>query len=243
MKKLSVITITYNAEKTLERTLKSVHEQTYENIEHIIIDGKSTDNTLDLIRKYGNEKMRWISEPDKGIYDAMNKGIAMAKGDYICFINAGDTFCATNTVESIFYSANSLSKLPDIIYGETAIVDINSTFLHIRRLKAPESLTWKSFKKGMLVCHQAFIVRKELVEEYNTEYRFSSDVDWCIRMMKKSNIIHNTKEILINYLNEGVTTANRKKSLIERYKIMANHYGQISTFLHHIWFAIRIIFK
>ncbi len=243
MKKLSVITITYNAEKTLERTLKSVHEQTYENIEHIIIDGKSTDNTLDLIRKYGNEKMRWISEPDKGIYDAMNKGIAMAKGDYICFINAGDTFYATNTVESIFYSANSLSKLPDIIYGETAIVDINNTFLHMRRLKAPESLTWKSFKKGMLVCHQAFIVRKELVEEYNTEYRFSSDVDWCIRMMKKSNIIHNTKEILINYLNEGVTTANRKKSLIERYKIMANHYGQISTFLHHIWFAIRIIFK
>lgn len=243
MKKLSIITITYNAEKTLERTLKSVHEQTYENIEHIIIDGKSTDNTLDLIRKYGNEKMRWISEPDKGIYDAMNKGIAMAKGDYICFINAGDTFYATNTVESIFYSANSLSKLPDIIYGETAIVDINNTFLHMRRLKAPESLTWKSFKKGMLVCHQAFIVRKELVEEYNTEYRFSSDVDWCIRMMKKSNIIHNTKEILINYLNEGVTTANRKKSLIERYKIMANHYGQISTFLHHIWFAIRIIFK
>lgn len=243
MKKISVITITYNAEKTLERTLKSVHEQTYENIEHIIIDGKSTDNTLDLIRKYGNEKMRWISEPDKGIYDAMNKGIAMAKGDYICFINAGDTFYATNTVESIFYSANSLSKLQDIIYGETAIVDINNTFLHMRRLKAPESLTWKSFKKGMLVCHQAFIVRKELVEEYNTEYRFSSDVDWCIRMMKKSNIIHNTKEILINYLNEGVTTANRKKSLIERYKIMANHYGQISTFLHHIWFAIRIIFK
>ena len=243
MKKLSIITITYNAEKTLEQTLKSVYEQSYTDIEHIIIDGQSTDKTLDLIHKYQNNKMIWISEPDNGLYDAMNKGIKLSTGDYLCFLNAGDTFFATNTIEDIMNSANHLPQSPDIIYGETAIVDKDGTFLYMRRLKTPEYLNWKSFKRGMVVCHQAFIVKREQVEEYGTNYRFSSDFDWCIRMMKKSSNIHNTHKVLINYLNEGVTTANRKASLIERYRIMANHYGHISTFIHHLWFMVRLVFK
>lgn len=242
MKKLSIITITYNAEKTLERTLKSLYEQSYAEIEHIIVDGKSTDKTLDLIHKYQNNKMKWISEPDNGLYYAMNKGVKMSTGDYICFLNAGDTFFANTTIEEIMHSANDLAQSPDIIYGETAIVNKNGTFLHMRRLEAPQYLNWKSFKKGMMVCHQAFIVKREQVEEYNTNYKFSSDFDWCIRMMKKSSFIHNTGEVLINYLNEGITTANRKASLIERYKIMAKHYGGISTFIYHLWFVIRAVF-
>ena len=123
MKKLSIVTITYNAEKTLEQTLKSVNEQTYADIEHIIVDGNSSDKTLDLIRRFENDKMKWISEPDNGLYDAMNKGIRMATGDYICFLNAGDTFFAANTVETVMYSVNRATQLPDILYGETAIVD------------------------------------------------------------------------------------------------------------------------
>lgn len=242
MKKLSIITITYNAEKTLERTLKSVYEQSYDEFEHIIIDGNSTDKTLKLIQKYKNNKMIWISEPDNGLYYAMNKGIKISTGDYICFLNAGDTFFANNTIEEIMHSANHFPQSPDIIYGETAIVNENGTFLHMRRLETPRYLNWKSFKMGMLVCHQAFIVKRELVEEYNTKYKFSSDFDWCIRMMKKSSLIHNTDEVLIYYLNEGVTTSNRRASLIERYKIMVKHYGSISTFMHHIWFVIRAVF-
>jgi glycosyltransferase involved in cell wall biosynthesis len=89
-KKLSVITVTYNAEHTLERTLKSVREQTYPAIEHIIVDGNSNDGTVALIHRYENERLKWISEPDKGLYDAMNKGIKMATGDYLCFLNAGE---------------------------------------------------------------------------------------------------------------------------------------------------------
>lgn len=242
MKKLSIITITYNAEKTLEQTFRSVYEQSYAEIEHIIVDGNSTDKTLNLIHKYQNNKMKWISESDDGLYDAMNKGIKIATGDYICFLNAGDTFFANNTIEEIMNSANHLPQPPDIIYGETAIVDKNGTFLHMRRLETPRYLNWKSFKKGMLVCHQAFIVKRDQVEEYDTNYRFSSDFDWCIRMMKKSSIIFNTQEVLINYLNEGVTTANRKASLIERYRIMVKHYGGFSTFMHHLWFVIRAVF-
>lgn len=251
MNKLSIITVTYNAEYTLERTLKSVQEQTYSHIEHVIIDGNSLDGTVELIQKYDNESMVWISEPDKGLYHAMNKGIAMASGHYLCFLNAGDTFFANNSVESIMSIPNKCCNLhkqgmtpqniPDIIYGETAIVDNNGKFLHIRRLKAPKTLNWESFKRGMVVCHQAFIVKRDLAKEYDTQYRFSSDFDWCIEVMKRSIIIHNTNIVLINYLNEGITTYNRKASLKERYSIMVKHYGHLSTFLHHIRFVIRAL--
>ncbi len=242
MKKLSVITVTYNAEHTLERTLKSVQEQTYPAIEHLIVDGNSNDGTVALIQQYENERLKWISEPDKGLYDAMNKGAKMATGDYLCFLNAGDTFYNVDTVEKMFKTIDK-NAFPDILYGETAIVDDNGRFLHMRRLRAPKTLTWKSFKLGMVVCHQAFIVKREIVEPYELSYRFSADFDWCIRMMKKAKNIHNTGMILVNYLNAGTTTANRKASLRERYRIMEKHYGKVSTFLYHIWFVIRAIIK
>lgn len=242
MKKLSVITVTYNAEHTLERTMKSVKEQTYPAIEHIIVDGKSSDGTVALIHRYENEQLKWISEPDKGLYDAMNKGAKMATGDYLCFLNAGDTFYNVDTVEKMFTTIDK-DYFPDILYGETAIVDENGLFLHMRRLRAPKTLTWKSFKHGMVVCHQAFIVKRELFEPYDLSYRFSADFDWCIRMMKKAKTIYNTGMILVNYLNAGMTTANRKASLRERYHIMEKHYGKVSTFLYHIWFVVRTIIK
>lgn len=239
MKKLSVITVTFNAEQTLERTLRSVYLQSYQYIEHIIIDGKSTDNTVDLIQKHESDIIKWISEPDKGLYDAMNKGIKMATGEYLCFLNAGDTFFTENTVELIMESVNST----DIIYGETAIVDDNGKFLHMRRLRTPAKLTWKSFKQGMLVCHQAFIIKRAIAEPYDLSYNFSSDFDWSIRMLKKANSIFNSHLILVNYLNEGMTTTNRYVSLKERCKIMNKHYGYFSTFLYHIWFLVRFITK
>lgn len=239
MKKLSVITVTFNAEHTLERTLRSVSSQTHIDIEHIIVDGKSTDATINMIQEHENDKLKWVSEKDNGLYDAMNKGIKMATGDYLCFLNAGDTFFADDTVELIMNTEDS----PDIIYGETAIVDDNGNFLYMRRLKAPEKLTWKSFKQGMLVCHQAFIVKRDIAEPYDLSYQFSSDFDWSIRMLKKSENIFNTHHILINYLNEGMTTTYRKESLLERYKIMVMHYGHFSTFFHHLWFLVRFVVK
>lgn len=242
MKSLSVITVTYQAEKTVERTLQSVAEQTYPHMEHILVDGNSKDNTVELIKKYDNEKMTWVSEPDQGLYDAMNKAVAFSKGDYLCFLNAGDTFHTSETVEKMMQTIEPNDN-PDIIYGETAIVDNNGNFLRMRRLKSPQKLHYKSFKQGMLVCHQAFIVRRKVFEPYDLNYRFSSDFDWAIRMMKQAKSIHNTHLTLIDYLNEGLTTANRKKSLKERYTIMAKHYGQVSTALHHIWFLARAVFK
>ena len=247
MKKLSVITVTYNAQHTIERTLKSVAEQSYPHIEHIIVDGESTDSTLSLISKFNPEfnsgpNSKIVSESDRGIYDAMNKAAAMATGDYLCFLNAGDTFFGSYVVQLMMQSLDE-TNAPDILYGETAIVDDNGRFLRMRRLKTPETLTWKSFRQGMVVCHQAFIVKRELFEPYDLSYRFSSDFDWCIRMMKKAKSIHNTNLTLINYLNEGITTANRKASLRERYQIMTKYYGAVSTFFYHSWFVVRAIVK
>ncbi|MBE6290698.1 MAG: glycosyltransferase [Bacteroidaceae bacterium] len=238
----SIITVTYNAAATIEATLLSVRQQTYRHFEHLIIDGASKDNTLYIIYKYKDDTIKVFSEPDKGLYDAMNKGIRMASCDYLCFLNAGDTFHEVDTLEKI---ANTISTtphgLPSILYGETAIVNAERQFLHMRRHKAPDVLTWKSFQQGMLVCHQAFLVKRTLAEPYNLQYKYSSDFDWCIRMMKKADVISNTHLILIDYLDEGMTTRHHKESLIERLRIMAKHYGWCKTLIMHLWFAIRLL--
>jgi glycosyltransferase involved in cell wall biosynthesis len=239
--KFSIITVTYNARKVLENTIWSVISQTYRNREYIIIDGASKDGTLSLIEKYHIHTL--VSEPDGGLYEAMNKGIACATGDYLCFLNAGDGFHTDDTLQQIVRSISTADCLPDVLYGETALVDKNRNFLRMRRLSAPEELTWKSFKRGMLVCHQAFFVKRSLVEPYDLHYRFSADFDWCIRIMKKSQHLHNTHLTLIDYLDEGMTTQNRKVSLKERFHIMTKHYGLMSTVMHHIGFVFRLVTK
>ena len=241
MPTFSIITVTYNAEKTLLRTLQSVAEQVFTDFEYIIIDGKSTDKTLEIITNYKLQitNFRWVSEKDDGLYYAMNKGLKLAKGYYVCFLNAGDTFYSKNTLQKIKSKIQNLKSKISIIYGETDIVDKNGNFVAHRRLKAPKKLTWKSFKSGMLVCHQAFFVRREIAPMYNLQYRFSSDFDWCIRCLKAAKNILNTNLILINYLNEGLTTTNHKASLKERFKIMAHYYGWLPTALRHLWFAVR----
>ena len=240
--KFSVITVTYNAATVLEDTIQSVISQTYHHVEYIIVDGGSTDGTLDIIGHYRDRIATVVSEPDKGLYDAMNKGMHLATGDYLCFLNAGDSFHEDDTLQSIAHSLTG-SALPDVIYGQTALVDNEGHFVRMRRLSAPERLDWKSFRQGMLVCHQAFFAKRTLAEPYDLRYRFSADFDWCIRVMKRAQTLHNTHLTLIDYLEEGMTTRNRRASLRERFRIMAKHYGWASTVLHHAWFVVRAVIK
>jgi glycosyltransferase involved in cell wall biosynthesis len=237
--KFSIITVTYNACKVLENTIRSVITQTYPEIEYIIIDGASTDGTLLLLEKYRTHIHTLISEPDGGLYDAMNKGIVRASGDYLCFLNAGDSFHTNDTLQQVVQSFTG-TDLPDVVYGETALVDAGGHFLRMRRLSTPKELTWKSFKQGMVVCHQAFFAKRLLAEPYDLQYRFSADFDWCIRVMKKAHHLHNTHLTLVDYLNEGTTTRNRKASLKERFYIMVQHYGTMSTVMLHLWFIVRL---
>ena len=242
--KISIITVTYHAEATLERTLQSVAQQTYPDIEHLIIDGASTDRTLEIARQYPHATV--FSEPDKGLYDAMNKGLQRATGDYLCFLNAGDKLHSKETLAHIAASVSDDSSI-GVIYGDTHIVDAQGQFLRNRRLTPPEHLTWQSFKDGMLVCHQAFYINRQIALSYDTTYRFSADFDWCIRCMKEGEkrgmqnlYVH---EPLADYLAEGMTTANHKTSLKERFKIMAKHYGLLPTIGQHIWFIFRVLVK
>ena len=235
----SIITITFNAAGTLPTTLRSVELQTFTDYEYLIVDGAATDGTV-AIAQHSAAVSSVTSEPDKGLYDAMNKGLRKARGGYLVFLNAGDAFHEPDTLQKI---ADSIEKNnPDIVYGETALVDSERRFISMRRLQAPERLSVKSFRMGMLVCHQAFIVRREIAPEYDLRYRFSADFDWCIRCMQMAKTITHTHEVLIDYLNEGVTTANREASLRERYEIMCRYYGTLPTFLRHLWFAVRFAF-
>ncbi len=247
MIRISVITITYNAARTLQRTLDSVLSQTYPHVEHLIIDGASKDDTLRIAEQYQAASPHEViiqSEPDKGLYDAMNKGLQRATGDYVVFLNAGDSFYASDTLESVVKAIGS--HLPAVIYGDTAITDSEGRFLHLRRHRPPQTLTWRSFKQGMLVCHQAFYARLDIARQfpYNLKYRHSADVDWCIRIMKEADRqglpLVNANAILANFEEGGDTTQHHRDSLFERFHVMATHYGYIQTFLLHCWFVVRL---
>ena len=259
MIKFTVITITYNAEAVLQRTLQSVLKQTHEDVEHLIIDGASTDGTLLMAEEYkagsdasdNGHKVIIRSEPDDGIYHAMNKGLTQASGDYIVYMNAGDFFPSETTLEEIAHRCrlNELpsDELPAVLYGNTDIVDGEGRYLRPRRLQPPQKLTWRSFRKGMLVCHQAFYARTDIAKnlQYDTRYKYSADVDWCIRVMKEADRLAlplcNIGMVVANYTEEGMTTRHHQESLRERYRVMASHYGQLSTFLMHCWFTVRSI--
>lgn len=248
MVKFSIITCTFNAGPYIGRTMESVKEQVYPYIEHIIMDGVSRDRTLTVVEQYAavDSRVKLFSERDNGLYDAMNKAIQRATGDYILFLNAGDRFFSETTLEDI---ADMLkyNNRPAVVYGMTDIVNNAGMLLHPRRLQPPEVLTWKSFRHGMLVCHQAFFARTDIAKEtpYNLKYRFSADVDWCIRIMKKGEDLGeknlNTHLTVCDYLDGGMTNKNHWASLKERFKVMLTHYGITTTLIMHAWFATKAL--
>lgn len=247
--KISIITVTYNAASVLKRTLDSVKAQSWQQIEHLIIDGASKDETVSMAETYKAQcpyEVVILSEPDKGLYDAMNKGLRLATGDYLVFLNAGDTLHAADTLETIVSSAQ---PLPGVLYGDTAITDEQGNFLHLRRLRPPKKLSWKSFRQGMLVCHQAFYALTDIAKDlpYDPRYRYSADVDWCIRVMKEAQKrqlpLVNTQAILADYQEEGQTTIHHRDSLKERFDVMRRHYGLFSTVIMHVWFVFRQLIK
>lgn len=235
--RISIITICYNAASTITRTLRSVSAQTYPNIQYLIIDGASKDNTLELVRELAPEAEVY-SERDKGIYDAMNKGLDRATGDYVWYVNAGDALASPTTVEDLVRATCTGDSLPDVLYGDTRLIDTEDHDLGLRRLRPPHQLDWRSFRSGMLVCHQAFVAKRSISPHYDLSYRFSADVDWCIRVLKEAKTTAFYPEPIALYLNEGTTTANHRASLIERFHVMRHYYGLVTTVLQHLRFLV-----
>lgn len=231
---ITIITVCYNASAVIARTLRSVAVQTYPHIQHLVIDGASKDDTLAVVSALAPHAEVY-SEPDRGIYDAMNKGLRHATGDYVWFLNAGDALPEANTVERMLAEACQ-GELPDVIYGDCLLIDAEDRILGPRRLRPPHELSWQSFRAGMLVCHQSFVPKRSLCPEYDMRYRFSADVDWCIRVMQRAERYVRIDAPLSLYLHEGATTANHRRSLMERFDVMRRHYGLFSTILQHIRF-------
>ena len=232
MTKISIITVVYNSEKYIRRTIESIVGQDYPGVEYIIIDGKSKDTTMQIVNEYRDRIAVVVSEPDKGLYDAMNKGLRLATGSYVLYINSGDALSSPTLLSDIF---NNVPADSDVIYGDTQITDEDGNILHNRRHRPPEQLTWRDYKRGMLVCHQSFIAKRTLCDEYDTNYRYAADYDWCLNILLKSRVVTNYGKEISLFMDGGQTKRTIVPGLKERYRIMCKYYGKAkATFWNFI---------
>ncbi len=240
MSRLTVVTITYNAGPWLVRTLQSVAEQTSPPDEYLIVDGGSTDHTLDLIRQHAHLVSHWHSEPDGGIYDAMNKGLARASGDFVWFMNAGDSFYDATAVARV---RAAIRPDTDVVYGETLYVRPDGTAVGLRSAvtphRLPNGLTWRDFRRGMVVCHQAFVARKTVAPLYDLRHPYSADVDWEIRCLQRARGVVRAEGVLARYLTGGFSKQHHRRSLLDRYAVLKRHFGFWPNLWHHAQIVTR----
>jgi len=240
--KLTVITVVFNAAELLEPTIASVRKTDFPQVEYIVIDGGSVDGTLDVIQDNADKIDTWVSDRDKGLYDAMNKGLNMANGQFVWFVNAGDIISSADIIQKILAAINDDT---DIIYGEVMIIDAEGKELGTRSelttQKLPEGLNWKSFRYGMRVSHQGFILRKSIAPQYELN-NLSADIEWCIRCLQKSRKNVLVPGIFVHYLKGGISKKKWKKSIMDRYKILAKYYGFFPNLCAHIGIMTRAVF-
>lgn len=214
---ISVVTICYNAVECIEETMLSVLNQTYDKVEYIVIDGGSKDGTVDIIKRYAHRLAYWTSESDKGIYDAMNKGIQKANGEWINFMNAGDTFSDTSVLEKIFFQ--EISENVGMIYGNTALFK-NGVFIESFENK-PFWLSHMPFR-GKGICHQSMFVKSDLAKRmmFDTSYRICSDYDMCYKIYKKGYEFLFVDIVVSHYDVTGVSCNNPMLALEENSRIL-----------------------
>ena len=240
---LTIITVTFNAGKYLARTLKSIEDQSFQDFEYLLIDGNSSDDTLKIASSYGHLFNKVVSEPDKGLYDAMNKGLRLATGGLVWFINAGDEIAGPNVCQQL----HKLSmQNPDVIYGETIFTDLVGKNIGIRSEltthQLPADLHWQQMKYGMLVCHQSFIAKRELAPLFDVN-NLSADIDWEISILKTAENIIYYDGVLSKYLIGGISNQQLKKSLLDRFKVIKKHFGLRQAIAAHAIILRRGLYK
>lgn len=224
---VSILTIVYNGEKYLEKTILSVISQDYDNIEYIIIDGGSEDGTLNIIRKYGDKISYWVSESDSGIYDAMNKGISLANGEWICFINCGDRFFDGITLATVF---ESFPEDADFIYGHHCkVYGFGGTKIYKAR-----SLAY--FWRGMPFSHQSLFVRTALLKSrcFDTHYGICADYESTFYFYRKGRKFHNAGIVIASIANGGVSDTYRVRCIL-------GYWGIVRKYRSGLWSDIRFM--
>ena len=222
MANLSIITVVYNCLEGFKKTADSISSQSYSDLEWIVVDGGSTDGTKDYIISHSHLITRWISEPDNGIFDAMNKGIKLATGAWVTFMNADDTYTSTSTLATIF-NHKSLTH-HDFIYSDMILIGANNQ--RVRPIKA-ERLTRLSISKGMIACHQGMFVKRSICPSYSTHLTYQGDLDWTISILKsipQSHILYIPIHTVF-YKSDGFSNHHIYHQLQAHIKLILCHYG------------------
>lgn len=218
--RISIVTVCLNAAAHLTTTIQSVVSQTYPNIEYIVIDGQSTDGTLDILKKYETSITKWVSEKDKGIYDAMNKGIQMSTGDAILLLNAGD-FLQPNAIEEMVQRAQG-NVNNKIICCDWVVFFLNSTKKIHRQAEF-------NFNRKNGICHQGTLIGREIYRTfggYDTSYRYVADYEFYLRVWTITpSVFVRAPKYLANFMFEGFTTKGIRKSNIERWKVIERYFS------------------
>jgi glycosyltransferase involved in cell wall biosynthesis len=248
--KFSIITVVYNGASLIEGTMQSVLNQTFTDFEYLIIDGRSKDETVMIAERlishhphksFAENRIHLFSEPDKGLYDAMNKGLNRATGEFVLFLNCGDHLFEATTLEKI---AAAATPTTDILFGETMLVDEARTHLGTRSemtvQKLPIRLTWQSMRFGMVVCHQSFLPSRRLTPPY-IEGNLAADIDWVIACLKKAQEPTPTQAILSEFLVGGLSKQRHRESLKHRYQVLRKHFGFLPNLLNHVYILVRAV--
>ena len=240
---VSVITVCYNAEAYIERTVKSIlaQQKHYPNIEYVIVDGVSKDKTLEILESYALQfhNYNFKSEPDKSLYDAMNKGIQRATGDYIVFINAGDVLAQEDSLAL----AMKESKDADLVYAKAVFVDEegNRRAWH-KTVPTSDQLSARSFINGMVICHQCMIVKRSCTPLFALEpWKIACDLDWSIRVLRQVKTKHFYDAIFCLFLDGGVSDKRRMQAVRERFDICKHHFGIFPTLIEQFKILLKVI--
>jgi len=232
---VSIITVTLNSERHLEDTIRSVINQTYPNIEYVIIDGGSTDSTPDIVGKYGKNIARWISEPDKGIYDAMNKGIKMSTGEVIGIINSDDWY-EPDTVERVVKEALECHDC-EVFHGNLMMCSPEGEKIFLYK---PDP-GFKNIWHDMTILHPTCFVRKSIYEKhglFNDRYRIVADYDLVLRLFKAGVRFKYIDRVLANQRTGGISCTRDRDAIIENSKIVINHGLSPVTAYYDMFFKL-----
>lgn len=244
--KVSIITVCYNNDSTIKDTIDSVLNQSYQNIEYIIVDGNSSDNTKTIISSYGNKINQFVSEPDNGIYHAMNKGVKLAHGDIVGILNADDFFCSSDVISNIIKEFKT--KNIDAVYGDVQFVKPQNLEKIVRYYSSKQFMPQK-FKYGFMPAHPSFYVKRNAFDDfgyYKEDYLIASDYELLIRFIYKNNLKCKYLEFpFVTMRTGGVSNKSLKSRLILNKEIVrACKENGIKTNLANIYLKyFRKIFE